>query len=123
MRSRKSHFSSGEILVLEREEAESNGCFSKTGVGVGLMATERRKKKTAAEFNIIEVNFINTLDKWKEHAFVISLKSECKYMVSSQLRASKNAYIIILMNINDSIMSKHLTHALLNFLTLNRQEK
>lgn len=45
MRFRKSHFSSGEILVLEREEAESNGCFSKTGVGVGLMATERRKKK------------------------------------------------------------------------------
>lgn len=43
VRFRKSHFSTGEILVLGREEAENNGCFSKTGVGVVLMATERRK--------------------------------------------------------------------------------
>lgn len=34
VRFRKSHFSTGEILVLEGEEAESNSCSSKTGVGV-----------------------------------------------------------------------------------------
>lgn len=40
VRFRKSHFSTGEILVLEVEEAETNGCFSKTGVGGIMMATE-----------------------------------------------------------------------------------
>ena len=64
MRFRKSHFSTGEILVLEAEEAESNGCLSKTGVGGGvLMAAERRK--TTAVFNIIIIDYITTLDNWK----------------------------------------------------------
>lgn len=63
MRFRKSHFSNGKILVLEGEEAESNGCLSKSGVGGVLMATERRK--TAADLDIIEIDYITTLDKWR----------------------------------------------------------
>lgn len=63
VRFRKSHFSNGEILVLEGEEAESNGCFSKRRVGVVLMATKRRK--TVAEFNIIGIDYINSPDERK----------------------------------------------------------
>lgn len=39
VRFRKSHFCTGKILVLEWEEAKSNGSSSKTEVGVILMAT------------------------------------------------------------------------------------
>lgn len=89
VRFRKSHFSTGEILALEREEAESNGRSSKTGVDGVLMATERRK--TAAEFNIIEVDYIYYLctqvEEYldKQHKFVICLNQEVKSQTISKL--------------------------------------
>lgn len=61
-RFRKSHFSPGEILVLERKL--SNGCCSKTQVGVAL--TARKMRKTSAKFNITEIDYINTPGKWKK---------------------------------------------------------
>lgn len=63
MRFRKSHFSTGEILVLEGEDAASNGCSSKTGVGGVRTASESRR--STQEYNIIESYYINSLDKRK----------------------------------------------------------